>query len=203
METDPNRFARISERVATDYQRVIEAYLQAYPEEMPDVVAAGSNWTFGSLFKWGGSLVEEGCLSHKEIVQLADAFEAFFRERDKDAFGFFHGNIIGNHVLLGEDKKIYLFGMRIVARPGKGIYDVLRGYDWAVLKADNKKIGLERICGWMDRYLDSYDREAVRLILALRAAGILGWDMFHRGDRGRGDSEVKKELLLRIIRREY
>jgi len=203
METDPDRFARISDRVATDYQRVIEAYLRAHPEEMPDVIATGSNWTFGSLFKWGGSLVEEGYLSHREIVRLADAFEAFFHENGKDAFGLFHGNIIGDHIFLGKDEKIYLFGMRIVVRPGKGIYDVLRGYDWAMLKADNERIGLDCVRGWMDRYLRSCDREAVKLIFALRAVGILGWDMLHRGDLGGGDSEVKRELLLRIIRREY
>lgn len=55
----------------------------------------------------------------------------------------------------------------------------------------------------MKKYLGQHNWEEVKLVFALRCIGILGWDMLHRGDFGKGDVEKKKEVLLKFIRREY
>lgn len=202
-EADPDWVVEISRRVADDYQKVIAAYFEKNSTKSGNILEDGKKWIFGKLLMWGGSIVEEGLVSHQEISKLAEAFEDMIGKRGEDLFGYFHGNVIGDHIYVGDDKTLYLLGMRIVPRPGKGYYDFLRALDWFVLKADNETASLDYIVGWMKKYLAQHDWEEVKLVFALRCIGILGWDMLHRGDFGKGDTVKKKEILLKFIRREY
>ncbi len=192
-----------SKSVADDYQKVIAEYFRRNPDKVGNLLEDGKNWLFGKLLMWSGSIVEEGLMSHQEISELTKAFENAVRKKSKSFFGYFHGNVIGNHIYVGEDKTLYLLGMRIVPRPGKGYYDFLRALDWLLLKTDSQKIDFNRIVGWMKQYLKQYDWEEVKLVFTLRCIGILGWDILHRGDFVKGNVEVKKKLLMKLIRRDY
>lgn len=191
-----------SKKIADDYEDVALAYVNS-TEMNSNLLEDGKNWLFGVLLKWSGSIVEKGLMSHEEVVELAEAFEEVIEKKGEDFFGYAHGNIIGDHIYVGEDKTLYLLGMRIIPRPGRGYYDFLRALDWIILKTDSKKVNFNRIVGWMKQYLGEYEWEEVKLVFALRCIGILGWDMLYRGDYGKGDFEIKKELLLKFVRRDY
>lgn len=202
-EENPEWVIETSKRVADDYQKVITAYQQRKRGGFQNLLENGKKWIFGKLLMWGGSIVEEGLLDHSEITRLTKEFQDVINEKGEKFFGYFHGNTIGDHIYIGEDKTFYLLGMRIVPRPGDSYYDFLRALDWLFLKASGEEENFKRIVGWMKQYLASYDREEVKLVFALRCIGILGWDMLHRGDFGKGDAEKKKEFLLKFIKREY
>jgi len=202
-DANPDWVVKTSKEVADDYQKVIAEYFRRNPDKTGNLLEDGKNWLFGKLLMWGGSIVEEGLMSHKEIAELTKSFEDAIQKRGEDFFGYFHGNVLGDHIYIGEDKTLYFLGMRIIPRPGKGYYDFLRALDWLLLKTDSQKTDLNRIVGWIKQYLAQYDREEVKLVFALRCIGILGWDILHRGDFGKGYTETKKKLLLKFIRREY
>ena len=202
-EADPDGVIKTSQRVAADYQKVIAAYFEKNQEKRGNILENGKNWLFGKLLMWGGSIVEEGLMSYQEISELAKDFEDAVQKKGEEFFGYSHGNVIGDHIYVSDGKMLYLLGMRIVPRPGKEYYDFLRTLDWFILKADNEIVNVDRVLGWMKKYLGQYDWEEVKLVFALRCIGILGWDMLHRGDFGKGDLEKKKEILLKFIRREY
>lgn len=199
----PEWVIETSKKIADDYQKVISEYFKRNPEESIDIFGTGKEHLFGKLLMWGGSIVEEGLMNHQKIVEIAKAFKNAIERKGENFFDYAHGNVIGDHIFIGEDKILYLLGMRIVSRPGKGYYDFLRSLDWLLLKTDNEIIDFDRTVGWMKQYLQQYDWEEVKLVFSLRCMGILGWDMLHRGDFGKGDFEKKKNLLLKFIRREY
>jgi hypothetical protein len=123
---------------------------------------AGKAWVFGSLLKWSGSLVESGDLHHREVVGLTEEFEKVIERKREDFFGFFHGNVIGDHLLLDAFRTPYLFGMRIVLRPGNGYYDFLRALDWLILKTPTHEKTFDDVVGWMRTYLLGEDWEEVK-----------------------------------------
>lgn len=199
---DSDGVVKISKKISTDYQKVALEYVTS-SERNDNLLEDGKSWLFGVLLKWSGSIVEKGLMSHKEVVKLTEAFEEVIQKRGEDFFGYVHGNIIGDHIYVGENKTLYLLGMRVISRPGRGYYDFLRALDWIILKTDSKKINFDRILSWMKKHLSEYDWEEVKLVFALRCIGILGWDMLYREDYGKGDFETKKDLLLKFIRRDY
>lgn len=191
-----------SKRVADDYQKVIaRAQAEAISSNLVDV-EEGKKWVFGSFLKWSGPIVEVGYLDHREVVKLIEDFERAIEQKRENFFGYAHGNITGDHIFIGEDGVVYLFGMRIVLRPGRGYYDFLRALDWLLLKTPNDARTVELFIGWMKANLSAENWDEVKLVFALRCMGILGWDMLHRGDEGSGDFSRKKDILLRFIRRE-
>lgn len=190
----------ISKKIADDYQKIILEYQRQNPEEFKNTLENGKKWLFGKLFMWGGSIVEEGLLDHSEVEKLAKEFQNIINKRGEDFFGYAHGNVIGDHIYVSEEKNLYLLGMRILPRPGRGYYDFLRALDWLILKTG---ADFEKIIGWMKQYVTSQDWEEVKLVFALRCIGILGWDMLQRGDFGVGDSKKTREILLKFIRRDY
>lgn len=202
LDTNPDWVVEISKKIADDYQKVALEYMHS-SEQDDNLLEEGKSWLFDSLSKWSRTIVEKGWISHQEVADLAGAFEEVIRKRGEDFFGYAHGNIIGDHIYVGEDKTLYLFGIRVVPRPGRGYYDFLRALDWILLKVDSKKINFNCIVGWMKQYLSACEWEEIKLVFALRCIGILGWDMLHRGDYGKGDFEIKKNFLLKFIKREY
>ncbi len=202
-DENPEWVIETSKKISDDYQKIIDEYFERNPDKIINTFEVGKNWLFGKLLMWGGSIVEEGLMSYQEIAEIMKAFESAIERKGESFFGYAHGNVIGDHIFIGKDKDLYLFGMRIVPRPGKGCYDFLRTLDWLLLKADNEIIDFGCTVGWMKKYLQQYDWEEVKLVFALRCMGILGWDMLHGGDFGKGDFEKKKDLLLKFIRREY
>lgn len=197
---NPDWYSEVSKKVSDDYQKVVAKFLE---KETPgNLLEDGKKWLFSMLCSWGGPIIEEGLMDFQTIKNLGEKFEAVVSDKGEDFFGWFHGNIIGDHLII-KNEDVYLLDLHIASRPGKGYYDFLRALDWILLKTDNAETDLNRIVGWMKQYLEQYDREEVKLVIALRCIGILGWDMLHQGDLGKGDAEIKKKLLMKFIGREF
>lgn len=191
----------VSKNISDDYQKVIVKYFKEYPSKQKNILEVGSEWLFASLSRWSELIMEERLMHNDEVETLKSDFENAIKVKKEEFFGYCHGNVIGDHVFVGENKELYLFGTRIVPRPGRKYYDFLRSIDWFLLKSDNKKTDYETIIGWMNKYLSDVDMEELKLVFALRCIGILGWDILHRGDLGKGDVQTKKKLLLRFIKK--
>lgn len=202
-EVDPEWVVELSKKIADDYQIIIKECVNRGIIDAADILQEGLAWTKESLHKWAQPLLEQGFISRDDLDKLAQDFERIIAEKSEEFFSYAHGNIIGDHVFVGEDKVSYLLGMRIVPRPGKGYYDFLRALDWLLLKVGKDEGKFGRTVGWMKKYLSEQDWEEVKLVFALRCIGIFGWDMLHSGDFGTGDTELKKEMLLKFIKREY
>ncbi len=199
-EERPDWVVEMNKKISDDYQKVIEKFLGEKFEK--DLLAEGKDWIFEKLELWIRPIIDAGLIKAEEIEKIKDDFREIISRKSEEFFGQFHGNVIGDHIFIGEDTTPYLLGMRIVPRPGRGYYDFLRSLDWMLLKAD-KENNFDRTAGWMQKYLGDYDWEEIKLVFALRCVGIMGWDALHRGDHGVGDFEQKKEMLLKFIRREY
>lgn len=202
-QDDPEFAIETSRCVARDYQRVIAQTKTEGVSSRKIDVEEGKKWVFGSLLKWSGPIVEAGYLNHKQVAELTKDFEEAIEQKGDEFFGYAHGNIIGDHILIGNDGTIYLFGMRIVLRPGKGYYDFLRALDWFLLNTPSDEKTFELFTVWMKSSLKEEGWEEVKLVFALRCIGILGWDILHRGDEGEGEFAQKREALLRFIDRKY
>ncbi len=216
MESDPDYAVETSEKIASDYQKVIEKFIEENgTDQLESLLEGGKKWTLDSLRKWGGKIIESGQIKDfdvNDLVQLEKEIRGKIKEKGKEIFGYAEGNVIGDHIFIkkGEEKKIYLAGMRIVPRIGRGYYDFVRALDWMFLKTPSSEKQFEKIVGYMKKYAErkGVDWEEMKLVAATRFIGI-GWDMFARGenkgdrDLGAGDAEEKKKYLLKFIKREY
>lgn len=200
---DPNWYVETSKKIADDYQKVVEKYFSVYGENIGNLFEEGEDNLFETLSKWSAPLVESELISLNDVNILKSEFEELVSKKKENLFGYVHGNIIGDHIYVDENKTLYLLGMRITSRAGKGYYDFLRSLDWIFLKSESDENNFNFIIDQMKQNTKDFDWEEVRLIFALRCVGILGWDMIHRGDYGAGDKNEKIKYLLRFINREY
>lgn len=191
---------KIMKAICDDYQKVIRKFVGIEG----DFFGSGKRWLFGNILKWSGPIVEAGYMTHDEVLDIIRSFEKAIDIKGKDFFGYAHGNIIGNHVLVGPCGELYLSAMRITVRPGKGYYDFLRTLDWFFLHQGKDEKDFRDIVSWISEFLlrEEYDPEEVKLVFALRCMGVLGWDILHRREHSPG-GKCKIDMLLRFIRRDY
>lgn len=185
-----------------------------------EIMAQGEKWIFGKLLMWSGSIVEAELMSHQEIVVIYKDLQRLIFNEGVRLFDYCHGNIVGNRIFFPEGADIpHLLGMQLVIRPGRGGYDFLRALAWCLLelpeyegkeeiinKCLGKLLSIKTVAEEQNSLLlfSIWVQEdfRIRLIFALLCIGVLGWDMLHLGNLGRGDAIKKKEILLRFIRRE-
>lgn len=196
---NPDIAIRLAHAVCIDYQKVVD---RCRGSAVIDSDKA-CDWLWGSLAKWSVPIVRTGLMSREEIVGLAEEFKSAMARKGDGFFGWAHGNVIGNHVFIGSDQEIYLLGMRIVPRPGRGYYDFLRALDWFFLHSSGNDAAFRRTASWIGEYLGDFDKDEVKLVFALRCIGILGWDMLHLGAGTTADMKTKTRNLLRFIRQEW
>lgn len=196
----PDWCAEVSKKVADSYQLVVQEMKKS--QSFGDLLAEGQEWLYSRLNLWSKPIVDAGLIDFSLVQKLKTDFEEVIARKGEDFFDWAHGNIIGDHVIVsGED--IYLIDLNAVPRAGKGYHDFLRALDFMFLNASNEEQIFSLIPKWIKQYLSEFDEDEVKLVFAFRSIGILGWDMLHEGDLGKGDFETKKELLLRFIRRDY
>lgn len=195
---DPQRAIEMSFKIAEDYRKVVREYRLSLGLSEEVNLQEDRQWLFGSLLKWSGPIVEAGHLKHSDVSWITKTFEQFIDEQGVKAFGFAHGNIIGDCILVAEGGT-FLFGMQVVPRPGR-YYDFLRALDWFILKTPTDERTYEQVFEWIHTYIPEEYLDEAFLVFGLRCIGILGWDMIHRGDLGEGDPRMKTEVLLRFIR---
>lgn len=210
MKTDEEKAVEISKRICLEYQKVIQELMQERgKDELESLLKDGKNWSFKVLKKWGETLVKSHELKFdiNDLVQIEKELREKIKEKGKDFFGYFEGNVIGDHIFVEkETDKIYLAGMRIVPRIGKNYYDFIRSLDWMFLKTPSNEAQFNRIVEYMRTFSQDHniDWKEMKLVAKTRFIGI-GWDMLDpsRGDLGAGDTKEKLKYLEKFIKGEY
>ena len=214
MEDDHDFVAQLSEKIASDYRKVIKKFIEKNGTgKLNPLLEGGKKWTLKVFRKWGSVLVENSKVDFdaNELIKIEKELRAKIKEKGEEFFGYAEGNVIGDHVFIEkseskdkEQRRVYLAGMRIVPRIGKGYYDFIRALDWIFLKTPSSQRQFDQIVKYMRSYSEKQDInwEEMKLVATTRFIGI-GWDMFGRGDFGGGDTEEKKKYLLKFIKREY
>lgn len=196
----PDWCVEVSKKVADSYQLVIAEILKT--QSLGNLLADGQEWLFSRLNMWSKPIVDAGLIDFSLVQQLKTEFEEVIAKKGENSFGWVHGNIIGDHIVVaGED--VYLLDLNAVPRAGKGYHDFLRALDFMFLKAENEEQMFASIPKWIRQYLSEFDEAEVKLVFAFRNIGILGWDILHHNvEYTTGDLEAKKKMMLKFIRRE-
>lgn len=191
----------VSKKISDSYQLVIQELQNTQP--IGDLLSEGREWLFARLDMWSEPIINAGLIDFALVQQLKEEFEKVIIEKGKDFFGWVHGNIIGDHVIVSGEN-IYLIDLAAVPRVGNGYYDFLRALDFMFLKTENEERMFELITRWMRQYLSEFDEDELRLVFAFRNIGILGWDILHENiEYTVGNIEMKKKMALKFIKREY
>lgn len=200
-DTDPDWYVAVSKRIADEYQLVLQELAQT--RSFGDLLADGTEWFLSRLNLWSKPIIDAGLIDFSLVQKLRTDFERIIIEKGEGLFGWAHGNIIGDHIILSGDD-VYLLDLNVVPRAGRGYHDFLRALDFLLLKAENSEMVVTAIPGWIRKYASEFDEAEVKLVFAFRNIGILGWDILHHNvESVRGNLATKKESMLRFIRREW
>lgn len=195
----PGRCVRVSKEIADSYQVLIAEMLRR--QSIGNLFEEGREWLFSRLGLWSKSIVDVGLIDFSLVQKLEHEFREVIARKGQEFFEWSHGNVIGDHILVsGND--FYLLDLNVVPRAGRGYHDFLRALDFMFLKSSDEQGIFESIPRWVRQYLSEFDENEVRLVLAFRFIGILGWDILHnQAEYVRGNLKEKKELALQFIRR--
>lgn len=197
----PDWCVEISKKVADSYQLVIAEILKT--QSLGNLLVDGQEWLFSRLNMWSKPIVDAELIDFSLVQQLKTEFEEVIARKGEKFFGWVHGNIIGDHIVIS-GKDVYLLDLNAVPRAGRDYHDFLRALDFMFLKASNEERIFAAIPKWIKQHLCEFDGAEVRLIFAFRNIGILGWDILHhKVECTAGDLGNKKKLALRFIKREY
>lgn len=192
---------KVSKKISDDYQLVVQELQKT--QLLGNLLADGKEWFFSRLNMWSKPIIDAGLIDFPLIQQLKKEFEEIINKNDADFFGWVHGNIIGDHILVS-DENLYLLDLDVVPRIGGKYYDFLRSLDFAFIKSKDEEKVFKSIPKWMKQYLANFSEMEIKLVFAFRNIGILGWDMIHcKAEDGKENVERKKQLALKFIRREY
>jgi len=196
----PEWYVEVSKKIADDYQLVIQEVQKTLA--LGDLLSEGKEWFLSRLETWGRPIVDAGLIDTALLEKIKKDFDEVTAKNGEDFFGWFHGNIIGDHIIVSGEN-LYLLDLDAVPRPGRGYYDFLRALDFMLLKEEGGTAA-DQIPQWIRRCLSDFNEYEVRLVFALRNIGILGWDILHeKVEYVRGGIEMKKRQALKFIKREY
>ena len=197
----PGWSVEMSKIVADDYQWVIAEALKS--QSLGDLLADGQKWLFSRLGLWSRPIIDAGLIDFSLVQKIEREFREAIARKGEAFFGWSHGNIIGDHVFVS-GKDLYLLDLNAVPRAGRGYHDFLRALDFLFLKSSNEAELFKSILAWIRQYLSEFDENEVKLVLAFRCIGILGWDILEKKvEYLVGDAERKKQFALRFIKREW
>jgi hypothetical protein len=200
---DSNRefYVDTSARICREYQFVISGVIES--GMLGDALEEGKEFLFSRLTMWSKPIVDAKRVRFETIQEIMRRFEHLVDVRGRDFFGWVHGNIIGDHIIITDDGTAYLLDLEAVSRPGGWYYDFIRVLDFLFLKTEDENGVFISLSRWLNNYLgnnDGSNNAEVRLILALRFIGILGWDILHEdAEYVRGNTEEKKRLASLMI----
>jgi len=197
IDSDPQKYIDIVHNISQDYQNLTDKFILT--ENLTDVIDEGKKWKEDKLNEWTKPIIEAGLTTEEKITELKSRFKKLKEKAESEFFGFSHGNIIGDHIILSGDD-IYLLDMHIAYRAGKGYLDFLRALDFMFLRAQDADAAYQLIVKTIDEQLSSIPTEHLRLALAFRAIGLLGCDIIKNNSPAcLGDKEKKKQYLADFI----
>lgn len=200
-EKDIDYCIKLSKELADSYQILIDELKKQKNTDIIAIRQEAEEWFLSRLNIWSKPIIDAGMIEFRLVRDLIEQFD-YYSTRD-NFFGLVHGNIIGDHIILG-DGKPYLLDLSAEPRAGGKYYDFLRAIDFMLLKSSQHKEVFEQIQEWIDEYLSDFNKDEIKFILSFRAIGLLGWDILHHNvEYTNGDIEEKKSILLQLIKGEY
>lgn len=201
LDEDADQYVDVSKRVSDSYQLVIREVQRTQP--LGDLLAEGQEWLLSRLILWSKSIVDSGLIDFPSVQRIRIDLEKIIAKKGENFFGWAHGNIIGDHIIISGGN-VYLLDLNAVPRAGNGYHDFLRALDFMFLKTENEGRAFASIQKWIRQYLSEFDEDEVRLVFAFRNIGALGWDILHHNvEYLKGNLEEKNRLALRFIKRDY
>lgn len=192
----------LSKKISDDYQKVIREFLRT--ESVGELLAEGEWWLYSRLNLWTKPILDAGLIDFLLVQRLKRDFQDVIRHKGEAFFSWNHGNIIGDHVFISAYNEVYLIDLNAVSRIGSGYYDFLRALDFMFLKVEDNEEMFAFIISCLKQYLTEFDEEEIKLVFAFRCLGILGWDILqHKVEYTKGNLEIKKQLILKFIKRVY
>jgi len=187
--------------VSDSYQKLLFKFQEKFNLEKS--LMEGEEWIFSRLNLWSKPIINEGLIDFELVKQLEKELKEIVSKKGINFFGWSHGNIIGDHLIIS-GKDIFLLDLSAEIRAGNGYYDFLRSMDFMILKFSDADMLFEKIPKWMREYLSEFNESEIRLIFAFRCIGVLGWDIIHNNVAYvAGNLDKKKRVLLKFIKREY
>lgn len=195
----------VCKRITDGYQLIIREMQKNNKLPSTPVLGEGKEWVYSRLNLWSKPLLDAGLIDFSFVQNLCTEFGKIIESRGDNFFGFAHGNIIGDHIVVTKKKEIYLLDLTAELKPGWQYYDFLRALDFLLVKTPYPQTVFESIPGWLRTHLNRFDYAEVRLVFALRNLGILGWDILHHKmtDIVHGRLEDRKRVILRLITGQY
>ncbi len=194
----------ISEAICNDYLTFIKECQAAeiIPSKPNTEVAYG--WLGRMFHRWVQRIIDRKLLTESEALGIISTLFALADQDPEHFFGYNHGNIHGEHVIIAPNGAPYLLDLTIEPRPGTAFYDHLRVLDFALLAHPDPESALPEIVARLKKLKTQHNPTAVQAVWAFRCIGLLGADILGNNTRATSsDYPVREEIALAMIRNQY
>lgn len=194
----------ISEFICNQYRELIkECQTKGIIPQAPDMEVA-YGWMARMFHRWIRRIMERRLLTEAEAYQIITTLFALAEPDPKKFFGYNHGNIHGEHVIVTPQGTPYLLDLTAEPRPGSAFYDHLRVLDFALLEHPDPNQALPEIIARVQKLKEQHDPIAVQAVWAFRCIGLLGADILGSEKRANApDYSVREQIVLAMIRGQY
>lgn len=194
----------ISEGICNDYQAFIKQCqaVGIIPSKPNTEVAYG--WLGRMFHRWVRLIIEKKLLTKKEAFEIMSTLFALAEQDPEQFFGYNHGNIHGEHIIISPQATPYLLDLTIEPRPGTSFYDHLRVLDFALLEHPDPSSALPEIVTKLKNLKNQHNPIAVQAVWAFRCIGLLGADILGNSKRvAAPEYPVREQIALAMIRNQY
>jgi hypothetical protein len=171
-----------------------------------DLCQFGKEWVVGKTMnvakKWSEPIREHKYITEEEQQKFITALTQIVESGGEDFFGWFHGNIIGDHVIVRDDQKPCVLDAAIIPRPGRNCYELLRSVDFLFLTTSDPQSVIDKIPGWKERYFSHVSEKEWNVTLTLRFVGMLVMDIITLHSQWAEDAKEKKIQLAQQLLKE-
>ncbi len=194
----------ISEGICNDYQTFIkQCQTTGIIPSKPNIEVA-YGWLGRMFHRWVRRIIEKKLLTKSEAFKIISTLFALADQNPDQFFGYNHGNIHGEHVIVTPQAEPYLLDLTIEPRPGTAFYDHLRVLDFILLEHPDPNHALPEIVTRLKALKDQHDPVAVQAVWAFRCIGLLGADILGNTKRvAAPEYPVREQIALAMIRSQY
>lgn len=194
----------ISEVICDEYQELIKAcQADGIIPQTPDIEVAYS-WMARMFHRWIKRILDKELLTKTEAYEIISTLFAIAEANPQEFFGYNHGNIHGEHIVITPQGMPYLLDLTAQPRPGSAFYDHLRVLDFALLEHPDPNQAVPEIIARVKKLKEQFDPIAVQAVWAFRCIGLLGADILGSETRtNTPDFSVRKQIALAMIRGQY
>lgn len=202
--TDLPKALAISRAICDDYQELIRTGQAAGTLPQHVDIGYASRW-LGRVFQsWIERIIQKDLLTTQEALALFNELFQLAIKNPQQFFGFTHGNIHGEHVILDHQERPHLLDLTIEPRPGAAIYDRLRVLDFILLEHPKPEEARPVIIEELREIKKQYNPDIVEAVWSLRCIGLLGADILGNEKRMKDPQyAIRERIALAMIRHQY